>query len=415
MIEQKKILTRHVGRTDMIDVENYRKDGGYNALKKALDMAPKDIVNEVRKSMLRGHGGAGFPTGVKWGFLPKDSDKPVYLVCNADEGEPGTFKDRQIMEYDPHLLIEGMVIAGYAIGATLGFIYIRGEFKWIAEILERAIENAREANILGENIMGSGYEFDILVMRGAGAYVCGEETALIESLEGQRGMPRLKPPFPAIVGVYDAPTIVNNVETLSCVPYIISHGAEGFKELGSFQSTGTKLYGICGHVKNPGVYEFPFGTSLYDLIYQAAGGIREDKPLKAVIPGGLSSPILTPDEIDIQMDFDSCIKAGTMLGSGGVIVMDEDTSIPEVALTTIEFYNHESCGQCTPCREGLAMIRQWLQMLLDGNGTKELIGKILDLCNIIEGTTLCPLGDAAVIPIRTMIQKFRDEFEALAE
>ena len=415
MIEEKKVLTRHVGVAGMEKVENYLKDGGYEGLKKALAQKPEQAIDEVKKSFLRGRGGAGFPTGFKWSFLPKEKTKPVYLICDADEGEPGTFKDRQVMEYDPLLLIEGMTISGYVLKAGLGFIYIRGEFDWIAKILERAIEDAKKANLLGKNILGKGFDFDIIVMRGAGAYVCGEETALIESIEGKRGEPRIKPPFPAGVGLYGCPTIVNNVETLASIPFIIEHGAETFKLLGSFQSAGTKLYGISGHVNKPGVYEYAFGTNLKDLIYYAAGGIRDDKKLKAVIPGGLSSPILTAEEINLNMDFDSCVKANTMLGSGGIVVMDEDTSIPEVALTAVNFYVHESCGQCTPCRDGLAKIQQILKNMLDGKGKPEDIDTMLKLTKTINGLTLCPLGEAGALAIETMIVKFRNEFESLVK
>lgn len=413
MIEEKKILTRHVGVTGMEKVDNYMKDGGYIGLKKVLENPPQVFVEEVKKSFLRGRGGAGFPTGFKWAFLPKEKEKPVYIVCNADEGEPGTFKDRVVMEHDPLMLIEGMTIAGYALRADMGFIYIRGEFKWIAEILEKAIENAKKANMLGKNILGKGFNFEIVVMRGAGAYICGEETALIESLEGKRGEPRIRPPYPASVGLYGCPTIVNNVETLACMPFIAKQGAGTFKLMGTFQASGTKLYGISGHVNKPGVYEYAMGTNLKDLIQYAAGGVRNGKQLKAVIPGGLSALILKADEIDVAMDFDSCIKANTMLGSGGIIVMDEDTSIPEVALTTMNFYVHESCGQCTPCREGLQKIQQILKNLLDGNGKKEDIETILEICRTVNGTTLCPLGDAGAMAIQAMINKFREEFDAL--
>ncbi len=415
MIEEKKILTRHVGVPGMDKLENYERDGGYEGLKNALSKKPEEIIEEIKKSFLRGRGGAGFPTGFKWAFIPKEKKKPHYLICNADEGEPGTFKDKVIMESDPLLLIEGMTIAAYVLKSELGFIYIRGEFKWIADILEKAIEQARKKNYLGKNIMGKGFDFDIVVMRGAGAYVCGEETALIESVEGKRGEPRMKPPFPANEGLYGCPTIVNNVETLACIPFILEHGAETFKLMGSFQSSGTKLYGISGHVNKPGVYEYPLGTNLKDLINYAADGIKDGKKLKAVIPGGLSSPILKADEIDLDMDFDACVKANTMLGSGGIIVMDEDTSIPRVAMTTINFYVHESCGQCTPCRDGLAKIQQILKNMLDGNGKIEDIDTILELTRMIQGMTLCPLGDAGALVIGTMINKFRDEFEALVK
>lgn len=413
MIEEKKVLTRHVGVSGMDKVEPYISDGGYIGLKKALSKNPQEFIEEVKKSFLRGRGGAGFPTGFKWSFLPKEKNSPFYLICNADEGEPGTFKDRVIMEHDPLLLVEGMTIAGYALRADMGFIYIRGEFKWIAEILEKAIENAHKANMLGKNIMDSGVDFDIVVMRGAGAYICGEETALIESVEGKRGEPRIKPPFPANVGLYGYPTIVNNVETLAALPFIAKHGAGTFKLMGSFQASGTKLYGISGHVKRPGVYEYPLGENLRDLIQYAAGGVRDGKKLKAVIPGGLSSTILTADEIDLAMDFDSCIKAGTMLGSGCIIVMDEDTSIPEVAATTIDFFVHESCGQCTPCREGLMKIQQILKIIREKKASKEDIENILTVCKTLNGTTLCPLGEAGALAIQAMITKFRNEFDAL--
>ena len=415
MIEEKRVLTRHAGVGGMDNVEKYTVAGGYTGLKNALSRQPQEVIEEVKKSFLRGRGGAGFPTGFKWSFIPKEKTKPHYLICNADEGEPGTFKDRVIMEHDPLLLIEGMTIAGYALQADMGFIYIRGEFKHIAQKLEKAIENARNANYLGKNIQGKGFDFDILVMRGAGAYVCGEETALIESLEGKRGEPRMKPPFPANAGLYQCPTIVNNVETLACIPFILEHDAETFKLMGSFQSAGTKLYGISGHVNKPGVYEYPLGTNLKDLIQYAADGIRNDKKLKAVIPGGLSAPILTADEIDLNMDFDSCVKAETMLGSGGVIVMDEDTSIPEVAKTTIDFFVHESCGQCTPCREGLHKIQEILADLMSGNGSIDDLTTIRKICHTVKGTTLCPLGDAGAMAIEAMIRKFNDEFVALTK
>ncbi|MBN2012206.1 NADH-quinone oxidoreductase subunit NuoF [candidate division KSB1 bacterium] len=413
MIEEKKVLTRHVGVPGMEKVDAYMNDGGYKGLKNALDKKPQDIIEEVKKSFLRGRGGAGFPTGFKWSFIPKEKTKPHYIICNADEGEPGTFKDRVIMENDPLLLIEGMTIAGYALQCDMGFIYIRGEFRKIAEKLETAIENARNANLLGKNILGKGFNFDILVMRGAGAYICGEETALIESLEGKRGEPRMKPPFPAVEGLYKCPTIVNNVETLACIPIIMQSNGKSFKDMGTFQSAGTKLYGISGHVNNPGVYEYPMGTNLKDLIEQAAGGVKDGKKLKAVIPGGLSAPILKADEIDLDMDFDACIKAGTMLGSGGVIVMDETTSIPEVAKSTIDFFVHESCGQCTPCREGLHKIQETLTKMMAGEGDENSLKTIFKIAKTIKGTTLCPLGDAGAMALEAMVTKFRDEFEAL--
>jgi NADH-quinone oxidoreductase F subunit len=393
------------------DLASYVADGGYEALAKALTMVPGDVVKAVKDAGLRGRGGAGFPAGVKWSFLPKGLNKPVYLICNADEGEPGTFKDRQIMEYDPHLLIEGMTIAGYAIGAKMSYIYIRGEFGWIADILNKAIGEAKAAGKLGPNILGKGVEFDILVHKGAGAYVCGEETALIESLEGKRGNPRLKPPFPAVVGLYGCPTIVNNVETLSCVPYIIDHGAEGFKAFGPSNNWGPKIYGVSGHVNRPGIYEFPMGVPLATLL-EKAGGVKGT--FKAIIVGGLSVPILTAKEAEgLTLDYDGCAKFGTGLGSGGIMVMNDTVSIPEIALRTIQFYAHESCGQCIPCRQGSHAVAHLIESLILGRGTSETIDQILDLCTTIKGTTLCPTGEAFSVPIRAMVTKFRSEFEAL--
>jgi len=405
------VLLARRGNPAAKELAVYRKDGGYEALRLALGRPPEAIVAEVKDSNLRGRGGAGFPMGVKWGFLPKERKGPVYLICNADEGEPGTFKDRQILEHDPHLLLEGMTIAGYAIGTHIGFIYLRGEFAWIGDILEQAAAEARAAGLLGKNILGSGLDFDVIVHLGAGAYVCGEETALIESLEGKRGNPRLKPPFPAGVGVYGAPTIVNNVETLSCVPYIIRQGAAAFKQFGSPNNFGPKIFGISGHVNRPGAYEYPLGTPLETLL-EAAGGVQGT--LKAVIVGGLSVPILTAAEAaGLLMDFDSCLKRGTMLGSGGIMVMNETTSIPRVALRAIRFYAHESCGQCTPCREGSHAVAELLSRLVAGHGQAADIDTVLRICATIKGTTLCPTGDAFATPIEAMVSKFRPEFEAL--
>jgi NADH-quinone oxidoreductase F subunit len=405
-----QILMKRRGNPKARELAVYRKDGGYQALAKALERKPAEVVAEVKSSSVRGRGGAGFPMGVKWTFLPPNHPGPVYLICNADEGEPGTFKDRQIMEHDPHLLIEGMAISGYAIGAKLGFIYIRGEFAWIADILEKAIGEAREAGLLGKNLLGKGVDFDIIVHLGAGAYVCGEETALIESLEGKRGNPRLKPPFPAVVGLYGAPTIVNNVETLSCVPYIVEHGAEAFKQVGTPNNFGPKIFGISGHVNRPGTYEYPLGTPLAKLL-EAAGGVKGQ--LKAIIVGGLSVPILTAAEAEgLVMDYDSCMKKGTMLGSGGIIVMNETAAMPDVALRAISFYAHESCGQCTPCRQGSHVVKQLLRRIASGKGEIADIDRVLQLCESIKGTTLCPTGEAFSTPIEAMVRKFRPEFEA---
>jgi NADH-quinone oxidoreductase F subunit len=394
-----------------VDLKSYVEDGGYQALPKALAMAPQDVVKLVRDAGVRGRGGAGFPAGMKWGFLPKDHGKPVYLICNADEGEPGTFKDRQVMEFDPHLLLEGMAISGHAIGSRMGYIYIRGEFAWIADILDRAIEEARAAGKLGTGICGTAVVFDVVVHRGAGAYVCGEETALIESLEGKRGNPRLKPPFPAVVGLYGCPTIVNNVETLACVPAIVTHGAEAFKALGTPNNAGPKLFGVSGHVNRPGVYEFPLGVPLAKVLEQA-GGVQGK--LKAVVVGGLSVPILTAQEAEgLCLDYDGCMKKGTALGSGGIMVMNDTTRIPEIALRTMRFYAHESCGQCTPCRQGSHVVERLLETLVEGHGTKETIDQVLGLCRTIKGSTLCPTGEAFSVPINAMVTKFRAEFEAL--
>ncbi|HSA32689.1 MAG TPA: NADH-quinone oxidoreductase subunit NuoF [bacterium] len=398
-----KVLLKNRGVKDATKLAVYKKNGGYTALGKALTMAPEAIIAEVKESGLKGRGGAGFPTGTKWGFLPKNNTKPVYLVCNADEGEPGTYKDRQIMEYDPHLLIEGMAIAARALGSKLGFIYIRGEFDWIADILETAIEEAKKDGQLKE--------FDIIVHRGAGAYVCGEETALIESIEGKRGQPRMKPPFPAAQGLYACPTIVNNVETFASVPFIVEKGAAEFKKFGPAESAGFRIFGISGNVNKPGTYEYPMGVSFNELI-EAAGGV--DGKLKAAIVGGLSVAILTADELkDLKMDYASCAAKGTALGSAGIMVINDQWSIPELALRAMKFYAHESCGKCTPCKEGSKMTVRALQKIVSGQGTKEDLANVERLVGTIKGLTLCPVGEAFSVPIRAMVEKFRPEFEAL--
>ncbi|MBU1106796.1 MAG: NADH-quinone oxidoreductase subunit NuoF [Candidatus Riflebacteria bacterium] len=397
------VLLKNRGIENSRSIAVYKKNDGYKALAKALTMAPADIINEVKISAIRGRGGAGFPTGVKWGFLAKNTGKPVYLVCNADEGEPGTFKDRQIMEYDPHLLIEGMTISGLALGCKLAFIYIRGEFAWIADILEKAIEEAKADGLMGE--------FDIIVHRGAGSYVCGEETALIESIEGKRGQPRIKPPFPAVEGLYGCPTIVNNVETLASVPFIIEKGANEFKKFGSENNFGFRIFGISGNVNKPGVYEYPMGVS-FDNLIEAAGGVKGK--LKAAIVGGLSVPILKAEELKgLVMDFDSCIKHGTMIGSGGIMVINDEFSIPELALRTIEFYAHESCGKCTPCKQGSTVLKEALKKIVHRKGTQKDLDTALRIVNTVAGLTLCPVGEAYSIPIKNMLEKFQSEFEAL--
>ena len=399
------ILLNDRSQPDCRSLAFYQQQGGYQALAKALAMVPADIVAEVKDAQIRGRGGAGFSAGAKWSFLPKNDLRPVYLICNADEGEPGTFKDRQIMEFNPHLLLEGIAISAHAIGAARAFIYIRGEFSWIADILETAISEASQAGLLGH--------VNILVHRGAGSYVCGDETALIESLEGKRGNPRAKPPFPASYGLYGCPTVVNNVETLAIVPYVIQHGATAFKQIGIPNNYGPKIFGVSGHVNRPGVFEYPLGTPLKTIL-DAAGGVKGR--LKAVIVGGLSVAILTAAEAEgLTLDYDACQKAGTSLGSGGIMVINDTVSIPELALRTIEFYHHESCGQCVPCREGSWAIEHKIHDLIDGKGTMADIELILHLCRIIPGLTICPTGEAFAVPILAMVSKFRSEFEALIQ
>jgi NADH-quinone oxidoreductase E subunit len=397
------ILLKNRGVKDAIKIDVYKTNGGYRALAKARGMKPADIVKEVKESDMRGRGGAGFPTGVKWGFIPTNSDRPVYLICNADEGEPGTFKDRQIMEYDPHLVIEGMAIAALGIQSKLGFIYIRGEFSWIADILETAVEEAKAAGELKD--------FDIIVHRGAGAYICGEETALIESLEGKRGQPRMKPPFPAVNGLYNSPTIVNNVETLASVPFIIEHGAAAYKKFGTPKNSGCKIFGISGNVNAPGTYEYPLGVPFTELL-EAAGGVKGK--LKAAIVGGLSVAILTAEELkDLNLDYDSCAKHGTALGSGGIMVINDEFAIPELALRTIKFYAHESCGKCVPCKEGSTTVKLILEKIVAGKGNQKDLDALFRIVNTVKGLTLCPVGEAWSVPIKTMVEKFKGEFEKL--
>ena len=405
--------------TKLFNVENiqrldvYLQKDGYTAVKKALkDMTPASILEEVKKANLRGRGGAGFPAGVKWSFVPKAVEKPKYLCVNADEGEPGTIKDKYIMNQIPHLLLEGIIISSYCVGINTAYIYIRGEYENIAKRLEIAISEAYSHGFLGRNILESGFDLDVYVHRGAGAYICGEETALLESLEGKRGNPRLKPPFPASIGLFQCPTVINNVETLSNIPSIILEGAEWFCEQGLPTDGGTRIFGISGSVINPGIYELPGGTSLKDLIFKHAGGMRDGKKIKAVIPGGMSSPILKADEIDINMDCDSLVEARSMLGSGAVIVLDEDTPMLDVLKIITKFYSHESCGQCTPCRVGNAWIKKIVNRIADGKGKKGDIDNIIRLASNMLGKTLCPLGDAAAMPILAITQKFRDELEA---
>lgn len=402
----------------------YRKNGGYTALEKAFKMSPQEVIEEVKKSGLRGRGGAGFPTGMKWSFLAKPEGVPRYLVCNADESEPGTFKDRYLMEFLPHLFIEGLIISSYALGANTCYIYIRGEYAWIIDILEQAIAEAKQNNWLGKNIPGSGFDLEIYVHRGAGAYICGEETALLESLEGKRGNPRLKPPFPAVKGLYDCPTVVNNVETLAAVVPIITIGGEEYAKIGIGKSTGTKLISACGNINKPGVYEIEMNISVEEFLYsdEYCGGIAKGKKLKACIPGGSSVPIVpaalllkTAKGETRMMTYESLadggFHTGTMMGSGGFIVLDEDQCVVRHTLTLARFYRHESCGQCSPCREGTGWMEKILNNIEYGKGKMSDIDLLWDIQSKIEGNTICPLGDAAAWPVAAAIRHFRDEFE----
>jgi NADH-quinone oxidoreductase subunit F len=406
------LISKRWGIKDSHTIDVYVKHDGYQALERALkQMTPEGIIDEVKKSNLRGRGGAGFPTGMKWFFVPKDSPKPKYVICNADESEPGTCKDRPLMEMDPHQLIEGMIIAGRAIGSHQGFIYIRGEYRYVLDIVDAAIAEAYSRGYLGKDILGSGFDFDLLIHTGAGAYECGEESALMESLEGKRGYPRIKPPFPAVVGLYGCPTIINNVETLSAVPSIILEGGETYANRGTPKNGGTRMLCIAGHINKPGIYEVPLGMNMKKFIYEVAGGIPGNKKIKAVIPGGSSCPLLTGDEIDIAMDYDSVAKAGSMLGSGGMVVMDEDTCMVDMARRIMHFYAHESCGWCIPCREGTTWLRKILERFHAGLGRAEDIDIIADLAKNMLGRTFCPLGDAAAMPTISIMKKWRGEFE----
>jgi len=411
-----KIVFKNIDKPEQYKIENYIKNGGYQGLAKALkEFKLADIIELVKKSGLRGRGGAGFPTGLKWGFIPKDSKKPKYLCVNADESEPGTFKDREIMEKDPHLSVEGAIIASYAIGANVCFYYIRGEFVLGAQRIQKAIEEAYAKGYLGKNILGSGYNLDMYLYRGAGAYICGEETALLESLEGKRGLARVKPPFPAVEGLYKSPTVVNNVETLANVPEIVLKGADWFTSIGTAKSPGTKIFSLSGHINKPGNYELEMGTPLRHLIYDLGGGIKDNRKLKAIIPGGPSVPLLIEEHLDVKLDFESLVQAGTMLGSGGVIVMDETTCMVKTALILMNFFKHESCGKCTPCREGTVWLYDILYRLEHGNGKREDIDLLLKVCENIGGRTICALGDAAIVPVQSTIKYFREEYIAHVE
>jgi NADH-quinone oxidoreductase subunit F len=400
------ILTRNFGRPDSHTLAAYRETGGYTGWAKALALEPAAITDAVKRSNLRGLGGAGFPTGTKWSFVPKGHAGPIYLVINADEGEPGTVKDRYLLERDPHALIEGMLIAARAIGSRLAFVYVRGEYVAPWRRFSAAVREAYDAGYLGRGL-------DVVVHRGAGAYICGEETGLISSLEGRKGWPKLKPPFPAIKGAFGAPTIVNNVETICQVPHIVNRGPEWFAALGTKTQGGTRLYSVSGRVRRPGVYEASVGVTLRQLIYEHAGGVTGNGRLKAVVPGGASAAILRADEIDVTMDVDGLRNAGTMAGSAGVIVMDETVSIPDALRVVARFYAHESCGQCTPCRETTGWIYRMTERIVEGRGRKEDLDTILDVARRGTGTTICAFYDGAVGPYISYIEKFRAEFEAL--
>jgi len=406
------VLTQNINRQDSEKIAVYIAHGGYQAARRALlEYQPDELIDMVKRSGLRGRGGAGFPAGLKWSFMPKDPQIPKIVAVNTDEGEPGTFKDRQIVERDPHQIIEGVIIASYAVGASRAYVYIRGEFflgvkRWI-----KAIADAYENGFLGKNICGSEFSLDMSVHRGAGAYICGEETAMLESLEGKPGNPRMKPPYPAQIGLFGYPTLVHNIETLACIPHIVSRGAEWFASIGTAESKGPKIFSISGHVKRPGNYELPLGTALSELIFEHAGGLRTGKQLKAIIPGGASTPVLTADKVDTLMSFEDLEKAGSQLGTGAIIVMDESACMVEVARRTTKFFAHESCGRCTPCRIGSVRLFETLERIEYGKGLPDDIERALRLSENIDGRTFCPMGAALVNPARSTIQRFRSEYE----
>jgi NADH-quinone oxidoreductase subunit F len=408
-----KLLFEHAEGRDLTRLAEYEQVGGYASLKKALKMERQAVIDELLAANVTGRGGAGFPMGRKASFLPKpdESPKPIYLVANADESEPGTFKDREIMDRLPHMFVEGIVIASHAIGASAAFVYIRGEYLAEFEVLRATLEQARSAGLVGANVLGSGWSLPIVLHRGAGAYICGEETGMLESLEGKRGQPRTKPPFPAISGVYASPTLINNVETLATVPKIIEMGGAAYAKLGVGNSTGTRLFSLSGNVVRGGNYELELGTSLRELIYDFGGGIPEGRELKAIIPGGTSMPVLSADQVDTKLDANSMTQAGTMLGSGGVVVLDDRCCMVQLGLRVAQFYMHESCGKCTPCREGTRWMVDLLRKIEAGEATQSELDLLLDVCDRILGNCLCPLGDAAAMPVASYVAKFRGEFQ----
>jgi len=414
-VSETLILTKRWGKKDSATLASYRADGGYRALEKALATSPAELVEEVKRSNLRGRGGAGFATGLKWTFLPKDV-RPRYLCVNADESEPGTFKDRYIIEHDPHMMLEGIAITCFALDIHLAYIYIRGEFKRQAEILEKAIAEANAAGILGAKLGGkAGFDLQVHVHRGAGAYICGEESALMESLEGKKGYPRIKPPFPAVVGLWGMPTIINNVETIANIPWIVENGGAAFAALGTGKSGGTRLFGVSGHVKRPGIYEKPVHYNLKKLILDDCGGTPSGRPVKAVIPGGSSSPVLRGDEIDVSLEFDAIKAAGSMSGSGGVIVMDDSVCVVRALARIAKFYAEESCGQCTPCREGTAWMEGIVERIEHGQAAAADVDRLEQVANSIAGMTICALGDAAAMPVQSFVKKFKPDFLAHVE
>ncbi len=408
--DEVKVVSKRFGQ-GATNIDRYLELDGYKAVQKALGMTPDDIINLVKSSGLRGRGGAGFNTGMKWSFVPKQSAKPKYILCNGDESEPGTCKDRLIFEHDPHSVIEGVMIAGIAVGAHNGYIYIRGEYRYLSEIMQKALADAYGRGFLGKNIFGSGYDFDIYWHGGAGAYEVGEESALMESLEGKRGIPRIRPPFPAVVGLWGGPTVINNAETLASVAPIILGGAEWYAGIGTPKNGGTRLFCLSGHLNKPGVYELPMGYNLKKMIYEVGGGIPNGRKLKAVVPGGSSCPVLTAEEIDLPMDFDSLAKAGSMLGSGGLVAVDDSVCMVKFAQRIMQFYQHESCGWCIPCREGTDWLKKTLTRFHAGAGVKKDIDNIQYLAENMLGRTFCPLGDAAALPTISIVKKFRKEFE----
>ncbi|MBX6362342.1 MAG: NADH-quinone oxidoreductase subunit NuoF [Gemmatimonadetes bacterium] len=408
--KETRILSEYFGDPEARTLDGWKKRGGYQALRKAIEMGRDAVIEEVKASGLRGRGGAGFPTGVKWSFMPKEKTGPSYLLVNSDESEPGAFKDRELIRWTPHQLIEGALIGAYAIQADHVYIYVRGEFFEPAQVVARAIEEAYQNGLAGKNILGTGIDIDVTLHLGAGAYICGEETALMNSLEGRRGQPRVKPPFPAVSGAFGRPTTINNVETLCAVPHIINKGAAWYRGFGTEKSPGTKLFNVSGHVVRRGNYEFPLGFPMHELLYDVCGGIRDGRKLKAVIPGGSSVPILAAEECDINLDYESVIAAGSMLGTASVIVMDDRTCMVKQVRRMVEFYAHESCGQCTPCREGTAWVAKIMRRIEAGLGTEADLEKLVDLSTNMTGTTICVLSDSCAAPVMSSLKKFKDDY-----